>query len=424
MGITKSDFMRGMQCPRMLWLDRHHPEVKIIPPQIRERLNRGSAFGDRMMGIFGPYVEVREFYPGTSRPNRKEMVRKTRELLDAGTPVICEAAFMDSDGDYCAADILRRNEDGSCDLYEVKDSTEVSGQHIRDAGFQACLIRKAGLTVRRVFLIYHGKEPYDIRDVTEETDALAAWVEENLPRLRGVKEQEEEVCCATGEQCSSPYTCWYVGYCSLGEAGELEKPRCSWCSLGNPLYVRYHDTEWGVPCHDDHDLYELLILESFQAGLSWEIVLNKRENFRVAYDGFDLETVSGYGDEKIEALLNDKGIVRNRLKIRASVRNSRVFREIQTEFGTFDRYIWGFTKGETIRQEDPAVTSSPLSDEISRDLTKRGMTFVGTTIIYSYLQAIGVIDAHEKGCFRYKGGRGDVQNDSENSLGTAREERL
>ena len=216
-----------------------------------------------------------------------------------------------------------------------------------------------------------------------------------------------------------------MGFVRGGRPGAIlqDRPRCRWCSLANPLYVRYHDTEWGVPCHNDHDLYELLILESFQAGLSWEIVLNKRETFRAAYDGFDPEIVSGYGEEKIEALMRDRGIVRNRRKIRASVQNSRVFLEIQREFGSFDRYLWGFTDGKTLRQTDPAVTSGPLSDEISRDLSKRGMTFVGTTIVYAYLQAAGVIDAHEEGCFRHWAKARTGANDFENASGKAREEK-
>jgi len=171
-------------------------------------------------------------------------------------------------------------------------------------------------------------------------------------------------------------------------------------NLDNPRYVRYHDEEWSVPCHDDRALYELLILECFQAGLSWECVLNKREQFRRAYDGFDLDKVCAYDEEKLAALLADPGIIRNRLKVRASVRNSRVFREISREFGSFDAYIWGFTGGQTIREDCTLRTSSPLSDAVSRDLKKRGMTFVGTTIVYSYLQAIGVLAAHTADCFR------------------------
>lgn len=180
---------------------------------------------------------------------------------------------------------------------------------------------------------------------------------------------------------------------------EKNKPRCRWCNLANSLYVRYHDEEWGVPCHDDHALYELLILESFQAGLSWETVLNKRARFREVYDGFDLDKVCAYGEEKIAWLLSDEGIIRNRLKIQASIQNSRIFRDIQAEYGSFDKYIWGWTDGKVIYENAPAVTTSPLSGAISQDLKKRGMTFVGSTIIYAYLQAIGVINAHSDDCW-------------------------
>lgn len=179
-------------------------------------------------------------------------------------------------------------------------------------------------------------------------------------------------------------------------------PRCRWCNLANPIYVNYHDAEWGVPCHDDHRLYEMLILESFQAGLSWELILNKRENFRRAYDNFEINRVCGYGEEKIGQLLEDKGIVRNRLKIRASIGNSLVFRNIQQEFGSFDAYIWGFTEGNIILEGNPAITTSPLSDQIAMDLKKRGMRFCGSTVIYSYLQAIGIINGHMAGCWLYR----------------------
>lgn len=172
--------------------------------------------------------------------------------------------------------------------------------------------------------------------------------------------------------------------------------RCVWAGTKNPAYIRYHDEEWGQPLHDDRALFELLILESFQAGLSWECVLNKRENFRRAYDGFDVEKVAAYDEEKIAALLADPGIIRNRLKVRASVRNSQIFIAIQKEYGSFDRYIWSFTGGETVVEDYRIRTTSPLSDVVSKDLKKRGMTFVGSTVIYSYLQAMGVIDGH--GC--------------------------
>ncbi|MCI9314676.1 MAG: DNA-3-methyladenine glycosylase I [Lachnospiraceae bacterium] len=175
------------------------------------------------------------------------------------------------------------------------------------------------------------------------------------------------------------------------------KARCGWANPKNELYIKYHDEEWGQPVHDDHRLFEMLILESFQAGLSWECVLNKREAFRQAFDGFDLEKVCGYDEEKLEALRQDEGIIRNRLKIKAAVKNAQVFREIASEYGSFSEYLWGYTKGGIVYESDKA--SSPLSDEISKDLKKRGMTFVGTTIIYAYLQAVGVINSHEDGCF-------------------------
>lgn len=178
--------------------------------------------------------------------------------------------------------------------------------------------------------------------------------------------------------------------------------RCRWCNERNPLYVRYHDEEWGVPCHDDRALFELLILEGFQAGLSWECVLNKREAFREVFDQFDWDKIADYDDNKVAALLADPRIIRNRLKIRAAVRNAVVFREIRAEFGSFDAYLNRFTGGGVIIEHDK--TASNLSDRISRDLHRRGMRFVGSTIIYAYLQAIGAINSHEPGCELYPGG--------------------
>lgn len=174
--------------------------------------------------------------------------------------------------------------------------------------------------------------------------------------------------------------------------------RCGWCNLKNEVYVRYHDEEWGRAQHDERKLYELLILECFQAGLSWECVLNKRENFRAAFDGFDVERVAAYDEAKKQALMRDGGIIRNRRKIDAAVNNSVVFREIQREFGTFDSYIRSFAGQEVIAEEWTLRTTSPLSDAISNDLKRRGMRFVGSTIVYSFLQAAGVIDGHERGC--------------------------
>ena len=172
--------------------------------------------------------------------------------------------------------------------------------------------------------------------------------------------------------------------------------RCKWCNLNNPKYVEYHDREWGIPVYDDKHLYEMLILESFQAGLSWECILNKREAFREAFDNFEIDKVCDYDDNKIQELLKNKNIIRNKLKINSTIGNSKIFREIQKEYKTFSNYIWVFTNNKIIYETNK--TSSELSDTISKDLQKRGMKFVGTTIIYSYLQAIGVIYSHEKEC--------------------------
>lgn len=180
----------------------------------------------------------------------------------------------------------------------------------------------------------------------------------------------------------------------------MEKMRCKWCNPKNPIYVKYHDEEWGVPNFDERDLFEMLVLESFQAGLSWECVLNKREAFREAFDRFDVVRVSNYDEEKVEELIKNPGIIRNKRKITAAIENAKVFREIQVEFGSFREYLKGFT-GEQIRVE-LGKTTSPLSDAISKDLQVRGMKFVGSTIIYSYLQAIGIISSHEKYCFLYQ----------------------
>ncbi len=174
--------------------------------------------------------------------------------------------------------------------------------------------------------------------------------------------------------------------------------RCRWVNERNALYVAYHDNEWSVPCHDDCRLFELLILEGFQAGLSWECILNKRAAFREAFDGFDPRIVETYNDAKVDMLMQNTAIVRNRRKITAAIQNATVFLAIQAEYGSFDRYIWQFTDGESIIEAYHERTCSPLSDRISRDLKRRGMAFVGTTIIYSYLQAIGVINAHGDEC--------------------------
>ncbi len=178
--------------------------------------------------------------------------------------------------------------------------------------------------------------------------------------------------------------------------------RCSWVNMDNPLYVKYHDTEWGRPEHNDQKLFEMLILECFQAGLSWECILNKREGFRQAFDDFDAEKISCYDEEKCLQLMANPNIIRNKLKIHACVTNSRIFMEIQKEYGSFDAYIWGFTDGKIIFESSDIRSTSPLSDQISKDLKKRGMKFVGSTVIYAYLQAIGILNAHTKECDCYK----------------------
>ena len=176
--------------------------------------------------------------------------------------------------------------------------------------------------------------------------------------------------------------------------------RCKWCNLKNPKYIEYHDNEWCKINTDEHYLFEMLILESFQAGLSWECVLNKREDFKIAFDNFGIEKICNYNDKKIEELLQNEKIIRNKLKIKASINNSKIFKNIQKEYGSFYNYLNTFTKNKIIYEIDK--TTNELSDKISKDLQKRGMKFVGSTIIYSYLQAIGIIYSHDKECFLYK----------------------
>lgn len=176
--------------------------------------------------------------------------------------------------------------------------------------------------------------------------------------------------------------------------------RCKWCNEKNKLYIEYHDNEWGILKKEDKYLYEMLILETFQAGLSWECVLNKREFFRKAFDNFDIEKIIKYDENKINKLLNDKNIIRNKLKIKATINNSVIFKQIIKEYGNFYNYLKQYTKEKVIIECDK--TTNEISDEISKDLYKRGMKFVGSTIIYSYLQAIGIINSHQKECFKYQ----------------------
>ena len=176
--------------------------------------------------------------------------------------------------------------------------------------------------------------------------------------------------------------------------------RCKWCNLDNPLYIEYHDNEWCMPNTDDKYLLEMLILESFQAGLSWECVLNKREDFRNSYDNFDIDKIINYDENKINELLSNPKIIRNKLKIKSSINNAKIFKNIENEYGSFYKYLLGFTNGNILYEVDK--TTNNLSDKISKDLIKRGCKFVGSTIIYSYLQAIGIIYSHDKECFMYK----------------------
>lgn len=177
----------------------------------------------------------------------------------------------------------------------------------------------------------------------------------------------------------------------------MEVKRCKWCNLKNSLYIEYHDNEWCVPNFDEHYLYEMFILESFQAGLSWECVLNKRKEFKDAYDNFNIDLVCKYDDNKKKELLGNKGIIRNHLKINASINNSKIYKSITIEFGSFFNYLNSFFDGKIIYENDK--TTNDLSDRISKDLMNRGMKFVGSTIIYSYLQAVGIINSHDDDCF-------------------------
>ena len=179
--------------------------------------------------------------------------------------------------------------------------------------------------------------------------------------------------------------------------------RCPWAA--NPLSIVYHDQEWGVPIHDDRRLFEFLILEGAQAGLSWDTILKKREHYRLVYDGFEAATIAGYNDKKQAELLADPGIIRNRLKLKAAVLNARAFLKVQTEFGSFDSYIWGFVHAQPIQNHRSSLSELPTrtmeSDAMSRDLLKRGFKFAGSTICYAYMQAVGMVNDHLVDCYRY-----------------------
>jgi DNA-3-methyladenine glycosylase I len=183
--------------------------------------------------------------------------------------------------------------------------------------------------------------------------------------------------------------------------------RCRWAE-SHPLLVDYHDREWGAPSHDDRVHFEFLILEAAQAGLSWLTVLKKREGYRKHFAGYDWEKVAKFGEAEVKRMLKDPGIIRNELKVRSAIGNARPFIAVRKEFGSFDRYLWGFTRGKQVqnkvRSAKDLVPNSPLSDTLSKDLKKRGFRFVGTTVIYSHLQAVGVVNDHELSCFRRKPG--------------------
>jgi len=182
--------------------------------------------------------------------------------------------------------------------------------------------------------------------------------------------------------------------------------RCGWAKLSNPLYLKYHDEEWGVPLHDERRLFEMLVLEGAQAGLSWETILNKRANYRRAFDRFDPDRVARYGAKRIRRLLRDAGIVRNKLKIRSVVTNARAYLTVRSEFGSFDRFIWSFTGGKPLRNRWKTMKQIPAktveSDAMSKELKRRGFKFVGSTICYAFMQAVGIVNDHTTQCFRHK----------------------
>ncbi|MEZ7839340.1 MAG: DNA-3-methyladenine glycosylase I [Flavobacteriales bacterium] len=190
----------------------------------------------------------------------------------------------------------------------------------------------------------------------------------------------------------------------------MEKIRCDW-STKDPLFIAYHDNEWGVPLHDERQLFEFLILETFQAGLSWITVLRKRDNFRKAFDNFEFKKIALYDEDKVQELLQNAGIIRNKLKVRAAISNANAFMEIQKEFGSFDKYIWGFVNGKPIQTNRKLMSeitaTTETSDKLSKDLKKRGFKFVGSTVIYAHMQATGMVNDHIESCFRFDALKGE-----------------
>ena len=214
MAITKTDFMRGMQCRKMLWLDKHKPSLRVIPPEVQARLDAGNDFGDRAMGMFGPFEEMTVYLPGKQIPDKKAMLAKTQDALERGVEVICEAAFSNYNN-YCAVDILRKTETGH-DFYEVKNAPEVHEQFVRDTGFQYYIISRSGLKINRIFIVTHGPDeenPFVPVEITKEAKAYYRWINNNIWDLNRMQKEPEEVQIEPGEHCTNPYECWYYDYC-------------------------------------------------------------------------------------------------------------------------------------------------------------------------------------------------------------------
>jgi len=218
MALTKTGFMRGMQCPKMLWLDRHKPSLCVIPPEVQQRLDAGNDFGDRAMAMFGPYEEMTVYRKGTKIPDKKAMLANTEDALRRGVDIICEAAFSNYNN-YCAADILRKTA-GGYDLYEVKNSTEIAEQFIKDAGFQYYIIARCGVKIGRIFIVLHGPDeenPFLPVEVTKQAKGYYQWINDHIWDLNRLAKEKEEIQAEPGPQCMEPYPCWYYDYCHVGK---------------------------------------------------------------------------------------------------------------------------------------------------------------------------------------------------------------